>query len=533
MADHRCAESSLPSPSARTRGPAAALPVLLAGLLSAALAAPATAQLAPAEATIFRLAVNEDLALGSALVAGDFNGDGEQDLAMGAPLATNGGHASAGVVLLRYASGDVHFLMQSTSGLAVAEGGDQFGAALAAGDLDCDGYDDLAVGIRWEDVGNALDTGAVLVYYGSAGGLPQAAGDLLLLDDVDTGNQNFAAFGFALAILDYGTATELAVSAPGHDIPSAVSSGAVYVVPHTCPGGGFQTASTLRLVQGVGGVVGMASDGDALGSALAAGDYNGDGRADLAVGVPGNSYGGDEYGGIHVFYGAPGALAVAGNAVWYQDDPGVPGVAEDGDRFGAAVAAGDFDGDGFDDLAAGVPGEDVGALADAGGVNVLYGSAAGLTGAGSQYFDQDTPGVTGVAEALDHFGEALATGDFSGNGRADLAIGAPGENVGVFADAGTVNVFYGTGAGLSVVHNQGFTENELPPPAAPANSEFFGGALAAIDLDGDGLVDLAAAAPYDRFNGFPVGLVAVVPGRPLFVDGFESGDTARWSLTLP
>lgn len=507
---------------------------MLATLLCAFAISPLAAQLAPSGATIFRLAINEDLGMGSALAAGDFDGDGADDLAMGAPLGADGGLVGSGAVVLRYGGGGVQFLLQSGSGLAVAEAGDRFGTALAAGDLDCDGYDDLAVGIPWEDVGNSLDTGAVLVFYGSAAGLPSTAGDLLLLADVDdAGNQNFADFGSVLTVLDYGTARELAIGSPSHDIPIAIDLGAVYVVPHECPGVGFQTASTLRLIQGVGGVSGFPDIGDSFGSAMATGDFNGDGRVDLGVGVPGNHWGPTPEGAIQVFYGAVSGLGIGDDEQWYQGSAGVPGTAEDGDQFGAALAAADFDGDGYDDLAVGVPGEDVGALAEAGGVDILYGSAAGISGVGAQYFDQDTPEVINSVEAMDHFGQALAAGDFSGNGIADLAIGVPDENFGVFADAGIVNVLYGTPSGLTAHGSQGLSEDSLPAPAASADSDRFGLCLATIDLEGDGIRDLVAAAPHDLYNGYLVGLVAVVPGWPLFADGFEWGDTWRWSFTQP
>jgi hypothetical protein len=510
---------------------AAALLLPLTGVLAGA---PAPAQLVPAEATIFRLATNDDLAMGAALAAGDFDGDGLADLAMGAPLAADSGQVGAGMVVVRYGDGGVQFLLQSTSGLAVAEAGDQFGAALAAGDLDCDGDDDLAVGLPFEDFGNALDTGAVLVFYGAPAGLSTTAGDLLLLSDVDAdGNQNFADFATTLAVLDYGTSAELAIGVPGHSIPIAPESGAVYVVPHTCPGSGFDTRGALELIQGSGGVTGFASTGDDFGRALAVGDFDGFNGPDLAVGIPGNLYGGSAYGGIQVFYGSGAALVVTGNAVWYQGDVGVPGTAEDGDEFGAALAAADFDGDGYDDLAVGVPGEDVGALADAGGVNVLYGSAAGLTDAAAQYFDQDSAAVPGAAEASDRFGAALAAGDFSGNGRADLAIGVPMEAFGGVGNAGYVDVLFGSASGLLTVGSQGFAENSLPAPGSLNESARFGLAMTTMDLDGDGILDLVAAAPYDHFNGYAVGLVAVIPGAPLFADGFESGDTTRWSSTVP
>ena len=76
----------------------------------------------------------------------------------------------------------------------------------------------------------------------------------------------------------------------------------------------------------------------------------------------------------------------------------------------------DFDGDGFADLAVGVPHEDVGAAVDAGAINVLYGSADGLTEVRSQFFTQGTRRVPGWVQAGAQFGKALAAGDFNGDG---------------------------------------------------------------------------------------------------------------------
>jgi FG-GAP repeat len=87
------------------------------------------------------------------------------------------------------------------------------------------------------------------------------------------------------------------------------------------------------------------------------------------------------------------------------------GAVERGDMFGNALTTGDFDNDGFADLAAGAPFEDVGTLIDAGAVSILYGSTAGLTTTGSRIFTQDTPGVPGTAEDEDHFGAALTSGN--------------------------------------------------------------------------------------------------------------------------
>src|SRR5918995_7031147 len=170
-------------------------------------------------------------------------------------------------------------------------------------------------------------------------------------------------------------------------------------------------------------------------------DFNNDGSEDLAVGVPFESVGSIESAGaVNVLYGSAAGLSGAGSQLFSQDTAGVPGAAEPFDEFGAAMAAGDFNGDGFTDLAVGAPSEDVGAIELAGAVNVLYGSAAGLSGAGSQLFSQDTAGVAGTAEPFDEFGSALAAGDFDNDGFADLAAGAPGVSLASIDAAGAVNV---------------------------------------------------------------------------------------------
>jgi FG-GAP repeat len=110
------------------------------------------------------------------------------------------------------------------------------------------------------------------------------------------------------------------------------------------------------------------------------------------------------------------------------------------DRVGPLGRGGDFNHDGVADLAVGVPGEnDI-----AGAVDVLYGAGAGLGGTGAQFFQ-----VGGTPEFLDRFGSALAAGDFNGDGFADLAAGASGEDVGSVRDAGAVSVLYGSAGGLT------------------------------------------------------------------------------------
>jgi hypothetical protein len=141
---------------------------------------------------------------------------------------------------------------------------------------------------------------------------------------------------------------------------------------------------------------------------VAAGDFNNDGPADLAVGAPLETVGSlFEAGAVSVLYGSGAGLTTSGAQTFTQ----VGGAVEFGDLFGYALASGDFDNDDFADLGAGAPGETVGSVFGAGAVSVLYGSAGGLTTSGGQLFHQNSAGVPGVAEEFDFFGAALAVGD--------------------------------------------------------------------------------------------------------------------------
>ena len=216
-------------------------------------------------------------------------------------------------------------------------------------------------------------------------------------------------------------------------------------------------------------------------------DFNNDGAADLAVGVPGEDVGSiSDAGAVNVLYGSAAKLTGTGSQIFTQDTPGVGSSAEVGDFFGDALATGDFN-DGFTDLAVGVPGESVGTIQAAGAVNVLYGSASGLTGIGSQIFTQ----VGSAPEPGDEFGFALAAGDFNNDGFADLAAGAPFEDAGSTPDVGAVSVLYGSAAKLTKTGGQIFTQNSPGIPSSAEPGDLLGIALAT----GDPHASTVAAAP--------------------------------------
>jgi hypothetical protein len=128
--------------------------------------------------------------------------------------------------------------------------------------------------------------------------------------------------------------------------------------------------------------------------------------------------------------------------IWYQDQ-GIGGSSEPGDQFAFSLAAGDFNKDGINDLAIGVPGEAIGTKSEAGAANVLYGSSSGLSKAGSQIWYQDQ-GIGGSSEPGDRFGASLTAGGFNKDSIDDLAIGVPGEAIETKSEAGAANVLYGS-----------------------------------------------------------------------------------------
>ena len=136
-----------------------------------------------------------------------------------------------------------------------------------------------------------------------------------------------------------------------------------------------------------------------------------------------------------------------------------PVVSPIGVGVGAATAAEavaipfDFDGDGYADLAVGVPGESLRGKRAAGAVQVLYGSASGITDH-DQLWHQGRKGVKGALEKGDGFGTVLTSSDFDADGFADLAIGIPREGIGGRPAVGAVQVLYGSPEGLTASGDQ-------------------------------------------------------------------------------
>ncbi|MET8184677.1 FG-GAP repeat domain-containing protein [Streptomyces sp. NPDC005133] len=161
------------------------------------------------------------------------------------------------------------------------------------------------------------------------------------------------------------------------------------------------------------------------GTAKYADDFNGDGYRDLATAAVGATVGGaSRAGAVVVNYGSASGISASRRTVLSQNSSGVPGTGEKNDAFGSVLTSGDLNGDGYADLVVGTGGEDVGADTNGGTVVVLWGSARGLSG-GTTISDPDPSGH-------DLFGKSLAVGDFTGDGRADLAVGSTGSAVWIY-----------------------------------------------------------------------------------------------------
>jgi len=393
-------------------------------------------------------------AFGAATACGDFDNDGYDDLVVGVP-GEDTSVEDAGAFNVLYGSGNgleavgSNFWHQDRSGVRdVGEDGDRFGAALAVGDFDGDGYDDVAVGVPGEQVKTYDDAGMVLIISGSADGLGGSTKWTQQSSGVPSASRAGNGFGTALAAGDFDGDGyhDLAIGVPGQHMSGVADTGTVITLLGSETG--LSASGADRFAQGKDGMAGGRSKGDAFGSALAVGDFDASGHDDLAVGVPGDRIAGSsKVGGVHIIYGGDGGLTTAGNQKWDSTVDGVPGDAESGQQFGAAVASGEFNGDGYFDIAVGAPGANGGA----GAIVVLNGGNAGVTADGAKLIDQDTKKVVSTAEAGDEFGARLGVGNFDGLGLSWLAVGSPGEDLGTKTDAGAIHTLRGRLGGMTGV----------------------------------------------------------------------------------
>lgn len=421
------------------------------------------------------------------------------------------------------------------------QGVGQFGQVTASGDFNGDGYRDLAVGAPFWDAPAptaAENAGRVQIHLGSSQGLSETPFLEMIGALVDMG------LGSALAAgnFDPDFADELAIGAPGFDLLGVESAGRVFVLDSD---GGAWTLTFWT--QGQEGLPGTAETDDRFGEVLAVGDFDNDGRGDLAVGIPYEDVLLVDSGAIQVLYGSATGLTADGALLVVQSTVVPPEQA--GAAMGRALAAGDFNADDqFWDLAVGFPGFDVGGVGNAGGVAILFGGSGGLSTLGAQLIDDNDVG--GALNVDDGFGWALAAGDFdrttgcwmSFDCRTDLAIGVPGQTVDGADDAGLVVFAYGGAGGIQVGGAQRVDQGDLSPlVSSPEPGDRFGSVLwseylGSSQLDGPpsdftpSADDLVIGVPAEKWLGTAFqGVVHLVFGSATGLNATPGG----WQLANP
>ena len=387
----------------------------------------------------------------SVSAGGDINGDGYSDIVIGAPqfddLAQNDGRA---LVYYGSASGfGTGAAFNTPPDVTLSGSGIQssaFGWSVScAGDLNGDGYSDLAIG-SFRDRNGQQDEGRIYVYHGSSTGLLTAPSTTI------ESNQIGAWMGRSISNvgdMNGDGYADLAIGAPRYNDEGVVDI-------HLGTPTGINSIRDIRLQIGNAG----ANFGEAVRSA---GDVNGDGYSDVIVGAN--------------FFGSQGAAAIFhGGAFNVENNPSTQVLGDvTMDHLGETVAGvGDVNGDGFSDVLVGAP--------DA---------SDGQTNEGLVYFYQtEATGLSATPQILQQnvangdFGQAIsAAGDVNGDGYGDVVIGAP-----EIGPAGTVYIYFGSSIGLPP--NPDLTLN------GSLTGSMFGASVAtAGDVNGDGYSDILVGAP--------------------------------------
>jgi hypothetical protein len=385
----------------------------------------------------------------------DTNGDGYADLAVGALSATVGGTYNSGAAYVFHGSATGVASAAASAAATTVTGtlGSYFGAAVALGDVNGDGYADLVVGAYGYTtvVSTQTYTGAVYVFHGSNSGITSvasSAANTTLLGNNRTGG---SLFGSAVALGD--------VNGDGYEDLAVGMVDVAYVFHGSSTG--IASANYSAAASTVSG-----ESNSSFGYSLALGDVNGDGYADLAVGAA------KAYDKVYVFNGSTSGIADTSFSTASTVLTGPSGNS----NFGISVALGDVNGDGYADLAVGA---DI-ALSNYGAAYVFHGSSAGVASVAA------TTANTTLNGNGRNFGGAVVLGDVNGDGYADLAVGAYAKSA---PNDGKAYVFHGTLTGVA----NAATIAAMTTVTGPI-SGYFGYALSLSDVNGDGYSDLAVGA---------------------------------------
>jgi len=463
----------------------------------------------------------------STTVLGDLDGDGNEDLAVGAPFDDDGGTDRGAVwILLLKPDGSVREQrkISDTRGgfTGVLDDGDHFGNAVAAiGDLDGDGTLDVAVGAPNDDDHDPdidpddpakVDDGAIWILFLNHDGTVKSHRKIGFApggfpNPTPETNNSETAWSLAALRSDNGTLEKLAVGAAGDDDGGPYSRGAAWILTLKTDGT-LQSAQKISATEG-GFPRGLLDPFDRFGTSAAwLGDVDGDAAADLAVGAFDDDDLSPGRGAVWILF-----LRSNGTVKDYQKISGTEGglvVDHPADQsFGWSLASpGDLDGNGVADLFVG----ETKAWAvhpESGAVRVLMLEHDGTVRAQRTIARKDS-GLDQTLSNGDRFGTACSViGDLDSDGRAEIAVGARDDDDGG-ADRGAVWVLSLDEQGV-VTWRTKISDTQGRFAGVLDDSDRFGQSVAALgDVDGDGVADLAVGAPFDDDGGSDRGAVWIL-----------------------